>query len=129
MVGYRQSIEQTFERIMNEGKGELPARRHRPSRRALERRHATGCGETPYELEDGDKVVFRSSYSGANERRSALPGRKATLRMQGARIYDEVHVSGVLNKVKPTTAVAVWVLGMNRSGESDPRGCAALQYG
>jgi len=96
MVGYRQSIEQTFERIMNEGKENfLPVvTGHQGEPRATLTR--MGRGETPYELEDGDKVVFSARVIPEPTNEGQRYQAEKLLRMQGARIYDEVHVSGHL---------------------------------
>ncbi|MGQ3411616.1 RNase J family beta-CASP ribonuclease [Natrinema versiforme] len=96
MVGYRQSIEQTFERIMNEGKENfLPVvTGHQGEPRATLTR--MGRGETPYELEDGDKVVFSARVIPEPTNEGQRYQAEKLLRMQGARIYDDIHVSGHL---------------------------------
>src|SRR6056297_2358697 len=98
MVGYRQSIEQTFERIMNEGKENfLPVvTGHQGEPRATLTR--MGRGETPYELEDGDKVVFSARVIPEPTNEGQRYQSEKLLGMQGARIYDDIHVSGHLNK-------------------------------
>jgi len=55
-----------------------------------------GRGETPYELEDGDKVVFSARVIPEPTNEGQRYQAEKLLRMQGARIYDEVHVSGHL---------------------------------
>ncbi|AFO59499.1 MULTISPECIES: RNase J family beta-CASP ribonuclease [unclassified Natrinema] len=96
MVGYRQSIEQTFERIMNEGKENfLPVvTGHQGEPRATLTR--MGRGETPYQLEDGDKVVFSARVIPEPTNEGQRYQAEKLLRMQGARIYDDIHVSGHL---------------------------------
>jgi len=96
MVGYRRSIDQTLERIMNDGKGNfLPVvTGHQGEPRALLTRMARG--ETPYDLDDGDKVVFSARVipepTNVGQRYQA----EKLLGMQGARVYDDIHVSGHL---------------------------------
>ncbi|SER49182.1 RNase J family beta-CASP ribonuclease [Natrinema salaciae] len=96
MVGYRQSIEQTFERIMKEGKENfLPVvTGHQGEPRATLTR--MGRGETPYELDDGDKVVFSARVIPEPTNEGQRYQAEKLLRMQGARIYDDIHVSGHL---------------------------------
>ncbi|MFU8866755.1 RNase J family beta-CASP ribonuclease [Natronococcus sp.] len=96
MVGYRQSIDQTLERIMNDGKGNfLPVvTGHQGEPRALLTRMARG--ETPYDLEEGDKVVFSARVIPEPTNEGQRYQAEKLLGMQGARIYDDVHVSGHL---------------------------------
>ena len=98
MVGYRRSIDQTLERIMNDGKGNfLPiVTGHQGEPRALLTRMARG--ETTYDLDDGDKVVFSARVipepTNVGQRYQA----EKLLGMQGARVYSDVHVSGHLRQ-------------------------------
>jgi len=98
MYGHRKSVDRTFERIMNEGKGDyLPiVTGHQGEPRAMLTR--MGRGETPYELEDGDKVVFSARVIPEPTNEGQRYQAERLLGMQGARIYDEVHVSGHLNR-------------------------------
>ncbi|AGB38691.1 ribonuclease J [Natronococcus occultus] len=98
MVGYRQSIDQTLERIMNDGKGNfLPVvTGHQGEPRALLTRMARG--ETPYDLEDGDKVVFSARIIPEPTNEGQRYQAEKLLGMQGARVYDDVHVSGHLRQ-------------------------------
>ena len=57
-----------------------------------------GRGETPYELENGDKVVFSARVIPEPTNEGQRYQSEKLLSMQGARIYDEVHVSGHLNR-------------------------------
>jgi ribonuclease J len=96
MVGYRRSIDQTLERIMNDGKGNfLPVvTGHQGEPRALLTRMARG--ETPYDLEEGDKVVFSARVIPEPTNEGQRYQAEKLLGMQGARVYDDVHVSGHL---------------------------------
>jgi ribonuclease J len=55
-----------------------------------------GRGETPYELEDGDKVVFSARVIPEPTNEGQRYQAEQLLGMQGARIYDDIHVSGHL---------------------------------
>ncbi|MGM0372403.1 MAG: RNase J family beta-CASP ribonuclease [Halobacteriota archaeon] len=98
MFGHRKSVDRAFKRIMNEGKDRfLPVvTGHQGEPRAMLTRMARG--ETPYELDPGDKVVFSARVipepTNVGQRYQA----EKLLGMQGARIYDEIHVSGHLNQ-------------------------------
>jgi len=97
MYGHRKSVDRTFKRIMNEGKGNyLPVvTGHQGEPRAMLTR--MGRGETPYELEEGDKVVFSARVIPEPTNEGQRYQSEKLLGMQGARIYDEIHVSGHLN--------------------------------
>ena len=94
MFGHRQSVDRTFKRIMKEGKENfLPVvTGHQGEPRAMLTR--MGRGETPYELEDGDKVIFAARVIPEPTNEGQRYQSENLLQMQGARIYDEVHVSG-----------------------------------
>ncbi len=96
MVGYRRSIDQTLERIMNEGKENfLPVvTGHQGEPRALLTRMARG--ETPYDLDNGDKVVFSARVIPEPTNEGQRYQAEKLLGMQGARVYDDIHVSGHL---------------------------------
>jgi ribonuclease J len=55
-----------------------------------------GRGETPYELDDGDKVIFSARVIPEPTNEGQRYQSEKLLGMQGARIYDEIHVSGHL---------------------------------
>jgi ribonuclease J len=55
-------------------------------------------GETPFELDHGDKVIFSARVIPEPTNRGQRYQAEKLLKMQGARIYDEVHVSGHLNQ-------------------------------
>jgi ribonuclease J len=98
MFGHRKSVDRAFKRIMNEGKGNfLPVvTGHQGEPRAMLTRMARG--ETPFELEQGDKVVFSARVIPEPTNEGQRYQAEKLLRMQGARIYDEVHVSGHLRQ-------------------------------
>jgi ribonuclease J len=98
MFGHRNSVDRTFERIMNEGKENyLPVvTGHQGEPRAMLTR--MGRGETPYELDDGDKVIFSARIIPEPTNEGQRYQSEQLLGMQGARIYDDVHVSGHLSR-------------------------------
>ncbi|SDK47699.1 ribonuclease J [Natronorubrum texcoconense] len=96
MIGYRRSIDQTLERIMNDGKENfLPVvTGHQGEPRALLTRMARG--ETPYQLDDGDKVIFSARVIPEPTNEGQRYQSEKLLGMQGARVYSDIHVSGHL---------------------------------
>ena len=98
MYGHRKSVDRTFKRIMNEGKEDfLPiVTGHQGEPRAMLTR--MGRGETPYELEDGDKVMFSARVIPEPTNEGQRYQSEKLLGMQGARIYDDIHVSGHLRE-------------------------------
>jgi ribonuclease J len=98
MYGHRKSVDRTFKRIMNEGKENfLPiVTGHQGEPRAMLTR--MGRGETPYELDDGDKVIFSARVIPEPTNEGQRYQSEKLLGMQGARIYDDIHVSGHLNQ-------------------------------
>ncbi|MFB6111352.1 MAG: RNase J family beta-CASP ribonuclease [Halobacteriaceae archaeon] len=98
MYGHRKSVDRTFKRIMNEGKGNfLPiVTGHQGEPRAMLTR--MGRGETPYDLEEGDKVLFSARIIPEPTNEGQRYQSEQLLRMQGARIYDDIHVSGHLSQ-------------------------------
>ncbi|MFB6192069.1 MAG: RNase J family beta-CASP ribonuclease [Haloarculaceae archaeon] len=98
MYGHRKSVDRTFKRIMNEGKENyLPVvTGHQGEPRAMLTR--MGRGETPFELDDGDKVVFSARVIPEPTNEGQRYQSEKLLGMQGARIYDDIHVSGHLNR-------------------------------
>ena len=98
MYGHRKSVDRTFKRIMNEGKEDfLPiVTGHQGEPRAMLTR--MGRGETPYELDDGDKVIFSARVIPEPTNEGQRYQSERLLGMQGARIYDDIHVSGHLNR-------------------------------
>lgn len=98
MFGHRKSVDRTFKRIMKEGKENyLPiVTGHQGEPRAMLTR--MGRGETPYQLESGDKVVFSARVIPEPTNEGQRYQSERLLKMQGARIYDDVHVSGHLRE-------------------------------
>ncbi|MFC6989196.1 RNase J family beta-CASP ribonuclease [Haloplanus sp. GCM10025708] len=98
MYGHRKSVDRTFKRIMKEGKENyLPiVTGHQGEPRAMLTR--MGRGETPYELDDGDKVIFSARVIPEPTNEGQRYQSERLLRMQGARIYDDIHVSGHLRQ-------------------------------
>jgi ribonuclease J len=98
MYGHRKSVDRAFKRIMNEGKENyLPVvTGHQGKPRAMLTR--MGRGETPYDLEMGDKVIFSARVIPEPTNVGQRYQSETLLGMQGARIYDDVHVSGHLRK-------------------------------
>ncbi|WP_396612222.1 RNase J family beta-CASP ribonuclease [Haloferax sp. S1W] len=98
MYGHRKSVDRTFKRIMKEGKENfLPiVTGHQGEPRAMLTR--MGRGETPYEIEDGDKVIFSARVIPEPTNEGQRYQSERLLRMQGARIYDDIHVSGHLRE-------------------------------
>jgi ribonuclease J len=98
MFGHPNGIESTFKRIMNEGKENyLPVvTGHQGEPRAMLTR--MGRGDTPYEIEDGDKVLFSATVIPEPTNEGQRYQSENLLGMQGARIYDDVHVSGHLRR-------------------------------
>ncbi|WP_424018794.1 RNase J family beta-CASP ribonuclease [Halorientalis pallida] len=98
MYGHRKSVDRTFKRIMNEGKENfLPiVTGHQGEPRAMLTR--MGRGETPYELDDGDKVLFSARVIPEPTNEGQRYQSEKLLGMQGARIYDDIHVSGHLRE-------------------------------
>jgi len=98
MFGHRKSVDRTFKRVMKEGKENfLPiVTGHQGEPRAMLTR--MGRGETPYELEDGDKVIFSARVIPEPTNEGQRYQSEKLLGMQGARIYDDIHVSGHLNQ-------------------------------
>ena len=96
MYGHRKSVDRTFKRIMKEGKENyLPiVTGHQGEPRAMLTR--MGRGETPYDIEEGDKVIFSARVIPEPTNEGQRYQSEQLLRMQGAHIYDEIHVSGHL---------------------------------
>ncbi|WP_136718292.1 ribonuclease J [Halorientalis salina] len=98
MYGHRKSVDRAFKRIMKEGKEKfLPVvTGHQGEPRAMLTR--MGRGETPYELTNGDKVIFSARVIPEPTNEGQRYQSEKLLGMQGARIYDDVHVSGHLRQ-------------------------------
>ncbi|UPV76252.1 ribonuclease J [Halorussus limi] len=98
MYGHRKSVDRTFKRIMKEGKENfLPVvTGHQGEPRAMLTR--MGRGETPYDLDNGDKVIFSAGIIPEPTNEGQRYQSERLLKMQGARIYDDVHVSGHISQ-------------------------------
>lgn len=98
MYGHRKSVDRAFERIMNEGKENfLPVvTGHQGEPRAMLTR--MGRAETPYELDGGDKVIFSARVIPEPTNEGQRYQSEKLLGTQGARVYDDVHVSGHLSQ-------------------------------
>ncbi|ELZ33153.1 ribonuclease J [Halorubrum tebenquichense] len=98
MYGHRKSVDRAFKRIMNEGKENFfpIVTGHQGEPRAMLTR--MGRGETPYDLDNGDKVIFSAGIIPEPTNEGQRYQSEQLLRMQGARIYDDVHVSGHLRQ-------------------------------
>ena len=98
MFGHRKSVDRMFNRIMKDGKEKyLPVvTGHQGEPRAMLTR--MGRGETPFELDDGDKVIFSARVIPEPTNVGQRYQSERLLEMQGARIYDDIHVSGHLNR-------------------------------
>jgi ribonuclease J len=98
MYGHRKSVDRTFKRIMNEGKENfLPiVTGHQGEPRAMLTRMSRG--ETPYEFDAGDKVIFSARIIPEPTNEGQRYQVEKLLGMQGARVYDDVHVSGHLRE-------------------------------
>ena len=98
MYGHRKSVDRTFKRIMKEGKEDyLPiVTGHQGEPRAMLTR--MGRGETPYEFDNGDKVIFSARVIPEPTNEGQRYQSERLLKMQGARIYDDIHVSGHLRE-------------------------------
>jgi ribonuclease J len=94
VYGRRKSVEKAFKRIMSEGKEKyLPIMTgHQGEPGAILGRVANG--ETDYVVESGDKVVFSAGIIPQPLNISNRYIVETKLKMRGARIYDNIHVSG-----------------------------------
>ncbi|MDY6966112.1 MAG: RNase J family beta-CASP ribonuclease [Halobacteriota archaeon] len=94
MCGNRRSVDKMLKRMMEEGKEKfLPiATGHQGEPNAVLNRIA--CNGTPYEIENGDRIVFSASKIPSPLNEANRYSMETKLKMKGARIYDYVHVSG-----------------------------------
>ncbi len=98
MFGHGRSIDREFQRIMDDGKEQyFPiVTGHQGEPRAMLTR--MGRGETSYELDEGDKVIFSAGIIPEPTNEGQRYRSEQLLRMQGARVYDDIHVSGHLRQ-------------------------------
>ncbi len=94
VYGRRKSVDKAMKRIMSEGKEKyLPIMTgHQGEPGAILSRVANG--ETDYLVESGDKVIFSAGIIPQPLNISNRFTVVTKLKMRGARIYDNVHVSG-----------------------------------
>ncbi|MCK4938455.1 MAG: ribonuclease J, partial [Methanosarcinales archaeon] len=94
IYGHRKSIDKALKRINNDGKEKyLPiVTGHQGEPGAILPRIASKG--TDYKIEKGDKVVFSANVIPNPLTRANRYSLETKLRMGGARIYDNVHVSG-----------------------------------
>ncbi len=94
IYGKRNEIDRAFKKIMNEGKEKyLPiVTGHQGEPGAILGRIAKG--ETAYEVESGDRIIFSANVIPTPMTQANRYALETKLRMRGARIYDNVHVSG-----------------------------------
>jgi len=94
VYGRRKSIDKALKRIMSEGKDKyLPIMTgHQGEPGAILSRVASG--ETDYQVESGDKVVFSAGIIPQPLNISNRYTVETKLKMRGARVYDNIHVSG-----------------------------------
>jgi ribonuclease J len=94
VYGRRKSVDKALKRIMSEGKDKyLPIMTgHQGEPGAILSRVANG--ETDYMVESGDKVVFSAGVIPQPLNISNRFTVATKLKMRGARIYDNIHVSG-----------------------------------
>ncbi|MFB6283296.1 MAG: RNase J family beta-CASP ribonuclease [Halobacteria archaeon] len=100
MYGHRRSIERALKRVMKEGKEKyMPiVTGHQGEPRAMLTRMARG--ETPYEIEQGDKIIYSARVIPSPINRGQRHQSEKLLEMQGAQIYRDVHVSGHMGGVE-----------------------------
>ena len=94
VYGRRKSVDKALKRIMTEGKDKyLPITTgHQGEPGAILSRIAGG--ETDYLVESGDRVIFSAGIIPQPLNISNRNTVETKLKMRGARIYDNVHVSG-----------------------------------
>ena len=94
MYGQRKDVDRAFKRIIQEGKNKyLPiVTGHQGEPGSILVRVANG--ETPYTIEPGDRVIFSANVIPSPMTQANRYALETKLKMRGARIYDNVHVSG-----------------------------------
>jgi len=94
IYGKRKDIDRAFKQIMNNGKEKyLPiVTGHQGEPGAILGRIAKG--ETAYKIESGDRIIFSANVIPTPMTQANRYALETKLRMRGARIYDNVHVSG-----------------------------------
>ncbi len=94
MYGNRNTVDKALKRISQEGKSKylLIVTGHQGEPGSILTRIANG--ETPFKIDAGDKVIFSANTIPTPMTMANRYAVETKLRMQGARIYDNVHVSG-----------------------------------
>lgn len=94
VYGMRREVDKALEKIMQKGKDKyLPiVTGHQGEPGSILIRIANG--DTPYIVESGDRVIFSANVIPNPLTQANRYALETKLRMKGARIYDNVHVSG-----------------------------------
>ncbi|WP_440954373.1 RNase J family beta-CASP ribonuclease [Methanosarcina sp. Mfa9] len=94
IYGHRKDVDRAFKRIMQSGKNKyLPiVTGHQGEPGSILVRVANG--DTPYALDPGDRVIFSANIIPSPMTQANRYALETKLKMKGARIYDDVHVSG-----------------------------------
>ncbi|AKB26333.1 Putative Zn-dependent hydrolase in polyisoprenoid biosynthetic cluster [Methanosarcina sp. MTP4] len=94
IYGHRKDVDRAFKRIMQSGKNKyLPiVTGHQGEPGSILVRVANG--DTPYTLDPGDRVIFSANIIPSPMTQANRYALETKLKMKGARIYDDVHVSG-----------------------------------
>lgn len=98
MYGHRDSVDTLLSLVMEEGKEDyLPiVTGHQGEPHAMLTRMARD--ETPYEIDTNDKVIFSARVIPDPVNIGQRHKSEKLLKQKGARIYDEIHVSGHLRQ-------------------------------
>lgn len=98
IYGHRRSIDKALKKVMKNGKDKyLPIMTgHQGEPGATLTRVADG--DTPYEFDLGDRVIFSAATIPNPMNEASRYVVETKLKMQGARLYDHVHVSGHANR-------------------------------
>ncbi len=94
IYGHRKDVDRAFKRIMQSGKNKyLPiVTGHQGEPGSILVRVANG--DTPYSIDPGDRVIFSANIIPSPMTQANRYALETKLKMKGARIYDDVHVSG-----------------------------------
>ncbi|MBP2031149.1 ribonuclease J [Methanohalophilus levihalophilus] len=94
IYGQRKEIDRAFKKIMEKGKDKyLPiVTGHQGEPGAILSRVANG--DTAYQIESGDRIIFSANVIPTPMTQANRYALETKLKMKGARIYDNVHVSG-----------------------------------
>lgn len=114
IYGQRKDVDKALKKVMTEGKNKyLPVvTGHQGEPGSILMRIANN--ETPFKIERGDRIIFSANIIPSPMTRANRYALETKLRMKGARIYDDVHVSGhasredhweLLRMIKPTHVI------------------------